>query len=71
MAPEGAADGAREDVEDEGNGRDSGSLETSWDADETEPEGTASEASCSTDCSQPRWRIPAAGRTTLGKRDSG
>ena len=71
MPPEGAADGAQEDVEDEDSGRDSGSLETSWDVDATEPEGTAGEASCSIDCSQPRWRIHAARRTTLGKRDSG
>ena len=71
MPPKGAADGAREDVEDEDNGQDSGSLETSWGADTTEPEDTASEASCSIDCSEPRWRIHATGRTTLGKRDSG
>ena len=71
MPPEGAADGVQQDVEDDDSGRDSGSLETSWDANAKEPEGMASEASCSTDCSEPRWRVYAARRTTPGKRDSG
>ena len=71
MPPEGATNGAQEDVEDEDNGQHSGSLETSCDAYATEPEGTAREAVCSTDCSQPQWRIQPAERTTLGKRDSG
>ena len=71
MASEEAADGARDNVNDEDSRRDIGSLETSWDADGSEHEDAASKAPCSTDCSWPRLRVHAAGRTTLGKRDSG
>ena len=36
MPPEGPADGAKEDAEDDNSDRDSGSLETSWDKNATE-----------------------------------
>ena len=71
VAPTGAEEGAQEDIEDEDGRRDSESVETSWGKDESEHEDAASEASCSTDCSQPRRRVHPTGRATLGKRDSG
>ena len=46
-------------------------METGWGKDKSEHEDAASEASCSTHRSQPRWRVHTAGRATLGKRDSG
>ena len=70
-APAGKEERAQEENEDEDSGQDSGSLGTGLGGDESEHEDAASEASCSTDCSQPRRRIPPAGRTALGKRDSG
>ena len=71
VAPTGAEEGAHEDIEDEDSGRDNESVETSWGKDESEHEDAASEASCSTDRSQPRRRVHPTGRATLGKRDSG
>ena len=63
--------GACEDNGDAKSAQTSGSEGSGWEEEESVHEEPTSEASCSTDCSQPPQRIHLAGRPTLGTRDSG
>ena len=63
--------GACEVTGDADSAQTSGSKGSGWGEEESELEEPTNEASCSTDCSQPRRRVHPTGRSTLGKRDSG